>query len=39
MPWRRFAGAQDVPGYFEQVEKISNWNFGGFVGFFAVFVF
>jgi glyoxylase-like metal-dependent hydrolase (beta-lactamase superfamily II) len=31
MPWRRFAVAQDVPGYFEQVETISNWNFGTLV--------
>jgi glyoxylase-like metal-dependent hydrolase (beta-lactamase superfamily II) len=31
MPWRRFAVAQDVPGYFEQVEKISNWNFSTLV--------
>ena len=27
MPWRRFAVAQDVPAYFEQVKKINNWNF------------
>jgi glyoxylase-like metal-dependent hydrolase (beta-lactamase superfamily II) len=27
MPWRRFAVAQDVPAYFEQVKTISNWNF------------
>jgi glyoxylase-like metal-dependent hydrolase (beta-lactamase superfamily II) len=28
MPWRRFAVAQDIPGYFEQVEKINKlkWN-------------
>lgn len=27
MPWRRFAVAQDVPGYFEQVRKINDWDF------------
>jgi glyoxylase-like metal-dependent hydrolase (beta-lactamase superfamily II) len=27
MPWRRFAVAQDVPAYFEQVKTISSWNF------------
>jgi glyoxylase-like metal-dependent hydrolase (beta-lactamase superfamily II) len=27
MPWRRFAVAQDVRGYFDQVRTISNWNF------------
>jgi glyoxylase-like metal-dependent hydrolase (beta-lactamase superfamily II) len=27
MPWRRFAVAQDVPAYFEQVKTISHWNF------------
>src|SRR5947207_15615748 len=30
MPWRRFALAQDVPGYFAQVEEIRkmDWGFG-----------
>lgn len=27
MPWRRFAVAQDVPGVFDQVERISTWDF------------
>ncbi len=32
MPWRRFAVAQDVPGYFSQVETISVWPFDTLVG-------
>jgi glyoxylase-like metal-dependent hydrolase (beta-lactamase superfamily II) len=32
MPWRRFAVAQDVPGYFEQVKKINDWDFDTLVG-------
>ena len=32
MPWRRFAVAQDVPGYFEQVKTINGWDFDTFVG-------
>jgi glyoxylase-like metal-dependent hydrolase (beta-lactamase superfamily II) len=32
MPWRRFAVAQDVPGYFAQVETISQWSFDTLVG-------
>jgi hypothetical protein len=32
MPWRRFAVAQDVPAYFEQVRTISNWTFDTLVG-------
>jgi glyoxylase-like metal-dependent hydrolase (beta-lactamase superfamily II) len=32
MPWRRFAVAQDVPGYFEQVKKINAWDFDTLVG-------
>ena len=32
MPWRRFAVAQDIPGYFEQVRRISNWDFDTLVG-------
>ena len=32
MPWRRFAVAQDVPGYFAQVETISGWSFDTLVG-------
>jgi glyoxylase-like metal-dependent hydrolase (beta-lactamase superfamily II) len=32
MPWRRFAVAQDVPAYFEQVKKISSWDFDILVG-------
>src|SRR5215217_7463328 len=32
MPWRRFALAQDVPAYFEQVREISNWEFDTLVG-------
>jgi glyoxylase-like metal-dependent hydrolase (beta-lactamase superfamily II) len=27
MPWRPFAVAQDVPGVFDQVKKISTWQF------------
>ena len=27
MPWRRFGDAQDVPGYFEQVRTINDWDF------------
>jgi glyoxylase-like metal-dependent hydrolase (beta-lactamase superfamily II) len=27
MPWRRFALAQDIPAYFEQVKEISKWDF------------
>jgi glyoxylase-like metal-dependent hydrolase (beta-lactamase superfamily II) len=32
MPWRRFALAQDVEGYFAQVQEINNLNFDTFVG-------
>jgi glyoxylase-like metal-dependent hydrolase (beta-lactamase superfamily II) len=32
MPWRRFALAQDVPGYFAQVDTISQWSFDTLVG-------
>jgi glyoxylase-like metal-dependent hydrolase (beta-lactamase superfamily II) len=32
MPWRRFAVAQDVPGYFEQVKKINASDFDTLVG-------
>jgi len=32
MPWRRFAVAQDIPAYFEQVKVISNWDFDTLVG-------
>jgi glyoxylase-like metal-dependent hydrolase (beta-lactamase superfamily II) len=32
MPWRRFAVAQDVPAYFEQVNKINSWDFDTLVG-------
>ncbi len=32
MPWRRFALAQDVPGYFEQVAQIAKMPFETFVG-------
>ena len=32
MPWRRFAVAQDVPGYFEQVKTINGWDFDTLVG-------
>ena len=32
MPWRRFAVAQDVPAYFEQVEQINIWDFDILVG-------
>ena len=27
MPWRRFALAQDVRGYFDQVKRIDAWDF------------
>lgn len=32
MPWRRFALAQDVPGYFAQVEEIGKMNWDTLVG-------
>jgi glyoxylase-like metal-dependent hydrolase (beta-lactamase superfamily II) len=32
MPWRRFALAQDVPGYFAQVESIRKLDWDVFVG-------
>jgi len=32
MPWRRFALAQDIPGYFGQVEEIGNMDWDTFVG-------
>jgi glyoxylase-like metal-dependent hydrolase (beta-lactamase superfamily II) len=32
MPWRRFAVAQDVPAYFEQVKKIRSMDFDTLVG-------
>ena len=32
MPWRRFALAQDVPGYFAQVEEIRKLDWDTFVG-------
>jgi glyoxylase-like metal-dependent hydrolase (beta-lactamase superfamily II) len=32
MPWRRFAVAQDVPAYFEQVSTIDRWDFDVLVG-------
>jgi glyoxylase-like metal-dependent hydrolase (beta-lactamase superfamily II) len=32
MPWRRFAIAQDVEGYFAQVEEINKLDFDTFVG-------
>ena len=32
MPWRRFALAQDIPGYFAQVEKIRKMDWDTFVG-------
>ncbi|WP_309643301.1 MBL fold metallo-hydrolase [Phenylobacterium sp.] len=32
MPWRRFALAQDVPGYFQQVAEIDEIPFETFVG-------
>ena len=32
MPWRRFAVAQEVPAYFEQVKKIDSWDFDTLVG-------
>lgn len=32
MPWRRFALAQDIPGYFEQVEEIGKMDWDTFVG-------
>jgi glyoxylase-like metal-dependent hydrolase (beta-lactamase superfamily II) len=32
MPWRRFALAQDIPGYFTQVEKIRSMEWSVLVG-------
>jgi glyoxylase-like metal-dependent hydrolase (beta-lactamase superfamily II) len=32
MPWRRFALAQDIPGYFAQVEKIRSMDWSILVG-------
>jgi glyoxylase-like metal-dependent hydrolase (beta-lactamase superfamily II) len=32
MPWRRFALAQDIPGYFEQVEKIRKMDWDTLIG-------
>jgi len=32
MPWRRFAVAQDVPAYFEQVELINKMDWDTFIG-------
>ena len=32
MPWRRFALAQDIPGYFAQVEEIGNMDWDTLVG-------
>jgi glyoxylase-like metal-dependent hydrolase (beta-lactamase superfamily II) len=32
MPWRRFAVAQDIPSYFDQVKEISAWDFDTLVG-------
>jgi glyoxylase-like metal-dependent hydrolase (beta-lactamase superfamily II) len=32
MPWRRFALAQDIPGYFAQVEEIRKMDWAIFVG-------
>jgi glyoxylase-like metal-dependent hydrolase (beta-lactamase superfamily II) len=32
MPWRRFALAQDIPGYFAQVTAINRWDFDTLVG-------
>ena len=32
MPWRRFALAEDIPGYFEQVELIRSLDWDTFVG-------
>ena len=32
MPWRRFALAQDIPKYFEQVEEIGKLDWDTFVG-------
>ncbi len=32
MPWRRFALAQDIPGYFAQVEEIRRMDWDTFVG-------
>jgi glyoxylase-like metal-dependent hydrolase (beta-lactamase superfamily II) len=32
MPWRRFAVAQDVPAYFEQVDQIRKMDWDTFVG-------
>ena len=32
MPWRRFALAQDIPGYFSQVEQLKNMDWDVLVG-------
>ncbi len=32
MPWRRFALAQDIPGYFAQVEEMGRWTGMSLVG-------
>jgi hypothetical protein len=32
MPWRRFAVAQDIPAFFEQVTTIHDWDFDTLVG-------
>lgn len=32
MPWHRFALAQDIPGYFEQVEEIGKMDWDTFIG-------
>ena len=32
MPWRRFALAQDIPGYFAQVEEVGKMNWDTLVG-------
>src|SRR3954464_615220 len=32
MPWRRFAVAQDISAYFQQVKEISQWDFDTLVG-------
>jgi glyoxylase-like metal-dependent hydrolase (beta-lactamase superfamily II) len=32
MPWRRFALAKDIPGYFAQVEEINHMKWDTFVG-------
>jgi len=32
MPWRRFALAQDIPGYFAQVEEIRRMDWDTFIG-------